>query len=98
MGKRQKDWARRARVELRARLGDTCTRCGSVDALQFDCIIPQGDWHHKLEYSHLTSFYRAEAARGNLQLLCEDCHNRKSKGERRRNAQELVFSEAENPF
>ena len=74
MGKRQKDWARRARVALLEELGGVCKRCGATEPLEMDCIIPQGDKHHKYETSQRISFYRFQHRTGNLQLLCEHCH------------------------
>jgi len=78
MGKRQKVWARRSRDRLRADLGGRCAWCGGVEDLQFDCIIPQGHWHHKTEWSWRMSFYRGQLLLGNLQLLCEECHHAKT--------------------
>lgn len=78
MGARQKDWARRASINLRKELGSRCVECGRVRNLQFDCIQPRGHEHHSMEWSQRVSFYRSERAAGNLQLLCERCHVAKS--------------------
>jgi len=74
MGKRQKEWARRARVAVIEQLGGVCKRCGGTEPLELDCILPMGHKHHKYEPSHRMSFYRQQLQAGNLQLLCEHCH------------------------
>lgn len=78
MGKKQKDWARRARSLLMWLLGDACATCGSTKNLEFDCIKPQGDAHHKYDTSHRMSFYRQQYDKGNLQIQCAKCHNKKT--------------------
>ena len=78
MGKVQKEWARKARIELMMILGGYCV-CGADDNLEFDCIIPQGDTHHKYDTSHRMSFYRRQHFQfKNLQILCAKCHNKKT--------------------
>lgn len=37
-----------------------------------------GHAHHRLEFSARISFYRHQAAAGNLQLLCSSCHSIKT--------------------
>lgn len=80
MGQRQKDWARHTRLKLRRLLGMACKVCNSkyYMKLEFDCIIPQGDTHHRYEWSHRMSFYNQQYRNGNLQLLCQKCHNKKT--------------------
>ena len=81
MGLRQREWAARARRELRRKLGMACKQCGSryYAKLEFDVINPcDNGKHHKIEWSWRISFYRQQADAGNLQLLCPDCHNRKT--------------------
>lgn len=78
MGARQKEWARRAKTQLMRWLGGECSICGSVDALSFDCIKPQGSDHHSMDSSRRMSFYRAQARQGNVQLLCQFCNATKS--------------------
>jgi len=83
MGMRQRKWARKAAKRLKLVLGYCCAcGCGRFQRLQFDCIIPQGDRHHKIEFSWRISFYRRQAKQGNLQLLAEPCHITKTKTER----------------
>lgn len=81
MGLRQRDWARRVRAALIAELGGICRGCGTTEDLQLDCIVPQGDRHHKIEWSARISFYRSQHRAGNLQVLCESCHSEKSANE-----------------
>lgn len=77
MGKIQKEWARKRRIELTMLLGGTCRECGTEDNLTFDCVIPQGDKHHKMDTSARMSFYNFQFRLGNLQVLCDKCNSRK---------------------
>lgn len=77
MGKRQKEWARKARQKLIAELGGSCAQCGTKDNLVFDCIFPTGHDHHSKDTSARMSYYRREHACGNLQLLCAKHNNLK---------------------
>lgn len=84
MSTRQITWARRTKTTLRHKLGNACTWCGKTSkingiVLQFDLIDSSDDTHHAIGYSHRMSFYRQAHARNNLQLLCESCHNKKSR-------------------
>lgn len=80
MSKRQKLWAVRAREELTAVLGGACAHCKSTTELEFHCIMPQGDGHHRLDTSARMSFYRREHYTfRNLQLLCRLCHESESR-------------------
>ena len=81
MGRRQRFWARRACDKLTTDLGGKCAQCGTTENLELDCITPCGHYHHKIEWSHRISFYRAQHQKGNLQLLCEKHHNQKSRKE-----------------
>lgn len=81
MGARQKRWARKARAELMQKHGDRCAHCGvfswatdEAKPLEFHCISPRGDAHHRLDFERRTSFYRREHEAGNLLLLCQPCH------------------------
>jgi hypothetical protein len=83
MAARQRIWAAHARKLLRRALGMKCAACGSKDyrKLEFDCIKPCGDRHHKMEWSWRISFYREQFRAGNLQLLCGGvggCHGKKT--------------------
>lgn len=74
MGKPQKQWANLAKRALRFLLFNKCYFCGNRHHLEFDCIIPQGDKHHRMESSGRMSFYRKQFRKNNLRLLCEKCH------------------------
>jgi hypothetical protein len=86
MGARQREWARRKRLQLRRLLGLKCSCCGSKDyrKLEFDIIIPVGnsDHHRKMDWSWRMSFYFQQYKKNNLQLLCggsvDSCHNKKT--------------------
>jgi 5-methylcytosine-specific restriction endonuclease McrA len=78
MAKRQKQWAINARFTLTFVLGGQCA-CGETKELDFDCIEPQGDRHHKMDTSARMSFYRKQHKNKNLQLLCKQCHKKKNK-------------------
>ena len=80
MGLRQRQWARRRRLQLRRLLGMKCIKCGSCDyrKLEFDCIIPAGDNHGRKEWSWRMSIYNFHYKQNNLQLLCDKCHNKKT--------------------
>lgn len=84
MGLKQRQWAAKTRLKLRRLLGMKCATCHSryYAKLEFDCIKPCGDAHHKYEWSHRMSFYNQQYRLGNLQLLCNRCHNIKSAGEK----------------
>ena len=76
MGKAEKEWARRKRRELMALLGEVCAHCGTNENLEFDCIRPQGDRHHRGDASQRMCFYRRQFRLGNLQVLCGVCNAR----------------------
>lgn len=78
MAQRQVKWAHKAKRKLRKALGGKCVKCTTTLKLEFDCIQPQGHWHHKIGLTWRISFYRQQAAINNLQLLCEKCHLKKT--------------------
>lgn len=78
---RYRRWAEQALAALRDALGGHCSNCGGSEQLEFDCREPRGDRHHRFETNRRACFYRREHAAGNLQLLCRDCHEEKSKAE-----------------
>ena len=81
MGKRQKEWARGERQRMMGVLGGVCVICGATEGLEFDCIRPMGDRHHRYDTSQRMCFYRRQYAEGNLQLLCGSCNGRKGASE-----------------
>lgn len=98
MAKRQKQWARLTLVTLKFLLGGRCKKCRSLDLsiLQFDCIVSQGDGHHKMDTSHRASFYTRQYKENNLQLLCEPCHIKKNAKEMK--AKERKEKKENRPF
>jgi len=74
MAKRQKLWARTARINLLLKLGMVCKSCGAEDKLTFDCIYPTGDAHHRMDTSQRMSYYHRQEREGNLQVLCAGCN------------------------
>lgn len=99
MGKIQKQWAIRERARLIKELGGKCAKCGTIENLEFDCIIPQGDKHHRYDTSHRMSFYRQQFAVSNLQILCTK-HN-SEKADKEYQQVELIIllpKSNDNPF
>ena len=78
MGKRQKQWARDKRIDLLLQLGYACAHCNATEELEFDCITPCGDGHHRLDTARRISFYLRQYREKNLQILCSKCNNKKS--------------------
>ncbi len=78
MAKRQKMWAQTARFRLTFELGGACARCSSHKELDFDCITPQGDDHHRMDASARMCFYRRQHKERNVQILCKPCHRKKN--------------------
>lgn len=81
MSARQRGWARLKREEMFDALGRVCKTCGATKDLEFDCIVPRGHRHHKMEWSARTSFYRRQLREENLQVLCGKCNARKGASE-----------------
>ncbi len=77
MGRAEKEWARRKRRELLELLGNVCAHCGTAENLEFDCVVPMGDRHHRGDASQRMCFYRRQFREGNLQVLCNVCNARK---------------------
>jgi 5-methylcytosine-specific restriction endonuclease McrA len=75
MGKRQREWAVRAREALIQWLGGKCVLCGSQDQLQIDHPFGR-DWSpRKIESSQRISRYRQEARLGLVRVLCWTCND-----------------------
>lgn len=96
MSKYHKIWAKKRRRYIKGLLGYRCNLCGIHELLKedlldpktqkpillvFDCIIAQGDKHHKGSTDQRMIFYWKQYKANNLQLLCEKCHDKKSSAE-----------------
>ncbi len=77
MSRAAKEWARRKRLELMTLLGNVCAHCGTTESLEFDCIRPKGDRHHRGDASQRMCFYQRQFREGNVQVLCNVCNARK---------------------
>lgn len=78
MGKRQREWAHRLREWLFDQLGRKCNKCGTMEGLTFDVIVPADNGeHHRDDYDKRQRFYRAQFHAGNLQVLCHSHNSRK---------------------
>jgi len=84
MGKTDKERARLRRIRLTLLLGAHCTKCHTPSDLEFDCIKPCGDEHHKMDTSARMCFYYRQFKKKNLQLLCGKCHNKKTNHENKK--------------
>ncbi len=62
-----------------------CRRTHLEVKLHLDCIVPQGDEHHrKMGWRCRMRFYQQQDKANNLGLLCESCNGRKgSVGDKR---------------
>ena len=74
MSRRHKLWAQAARKRMLAALGDRCAACGSTELLEFDCIHPALDDHHKGSAPERICYYRKQMRAGNIQCLCRSCN------------------------
>ena len=101
MGARQVKWAKKKRDELFALLGKVCRLCGSEENLEFDCILPSEtkDHHRKMSWDQRMRFYLKQLSNKNLQVLCDVCHGKKTRGENHQEYLKLHDGLSENePF
>jgi 5-methylcytosine-specific restriction endonuclease McrA len=75
MPTRQSRWAETKRHWLLRALGGCCRKCGATNCLTFDCIVPTGDGHHRLNKANRMTYYCRQAEKGNLQVLCASCNS-----------------------
>jgi len=100
MGKKIKKWAKKARVILMQELSPVCKLCGETNStkLTFDCIIPQGDIHHRGSTDQRIMFYRRQhKEHKNIQVLCRSCNSSKQAKEEEQSQFNYERTE-ENPF
>lgn len=82
----QLKWVQERRDRGHALLGGKCAKCGIAEGLEVDHIVPE-DKHASLKrrrtqgfnWSRSWSFIEEELKK--CQLLCDECHNAKSKKE-----------------
>ncbi len=112
MSKRNKIWARKRRRYLKGLLGYHCNLCGTHERLKsdclpdqkpiilvFDCILSQGDKHHKGSTDQRMHFYWKQFQLNNLQLLCDKCNTKKSAKEHpQQDISEYKQFNEEDPF
>ena len=76
------------RDRLHAKFKERCRMCKAKHPdvkLHLDCIVPQGDHHHrKMGWYDRMKFYLKQDAVKNLCLLCESCNSRKGSVEDKR--------------
>lgn len=68
--------ARKRRADLQSALGNRCSQCGAVTALEFDCYPVPESSHHLMDWPRRIAFYWQQHLLGNLRLLCKRCHVR----------------------
>jgi hypothetical protein len=82
---RHRKWAVHTLKTLKRLLGSRCAWCSrdarKAGSLEFDCIAPMGDEHHRFETNRRATFYRRMFRQANLQLLCVRCHKRKTRAQ-----------------
>lgn len=80
MGLRQQRAARKLRDWLFLQLGRRCRQCGSTENLEFDCVLQTGDskHHREMSWDQRMRFYVRQHRIGNLQVLCDKCHGKKT--------------------
>lgn len=79
MAKRQREWARKARLALCIRLGGICVVCGSTDRLTIEHKEPRNWSLRKYDPSGRVSRYHQEEKEGKLTVLCYTCNSGKRK-------------------
>jgi hypothetical protein len=74
MAKRQREWAKRARLALIAELGGVCVDCAATTELELDHIKPCTYDRSKTDPSWRVSIYRREAKEGKITVRCKRCN------------------------
>ena len=77
MGKRQREWAKRAHAKLVQDLGGKCAICGATENLTVDHKNGRNWKLYAKDPSWRVSVYRREAKEGRVQCLCDSCNSRK---------------------
>ena len=94
MAKRQREWAKRARLALIEALGAWCRECNSTGAEGEPPLtihhINGSPWEHaRVETSWRISIYRREAKEGLLTVLCMACNSRDGKHHKGKRKQKM---------
>jgi hypothetical protein len=99
VGKRQREWAKRARLALIESLGGICVDCGCTELndLQLDHIAPAGWNRESVDQSWRMSIYRREAKEGKLTVRCYSC-NASKKDRNGSQARIPAIINVEHPF
>lgn len=74
MSKATKSWAKAARIELIVSRGGACERCKALQNLTIHVLARSDQRHHGMDPSARICYYRKEARAGNIQVLCQACH------------------------
>jgi hypothetical protein len=74
------------RLAIITKLQEQGKWCGHGGPYQLDCIEARGHWHHITGSYQRVKFYEREARAGNLQVLCVECHQAKSRADARERA------------
>ena len=74
MGRRQRDWAIRARQELIDDLGGRCCYCDTSLDLQINHIYGRNYSLRNLDMSARISIYKEEAKQGLINVACIKCN------------------------
>ena len=81
MARRQREWAKRARLSLIIELGGICVDCGNSNLAELEIDHKfRRKWDlRKHEQSWRVSIYRREAREGKLTVRCISCNPSKGK-------------------
>jgi len=72
----------RLKTYIAEQLGSSCCKCGSKDRLELDHINPKL-YHDKKRRGFNTSMKVFEQTKDNLQILCYDCHKKRSRAQQK---------------
>ena len=78
-------WLKRCRQDVLVAMGGACSLCGSTHKLTFDHIRPESRKWVACNFSPYARMllYAVDIARGEVQLLCDDCNKAKESNRRK---------------